>query len=387
MGDVIEIIENLPVQLLFGRGKAAEIGRHASRFGRSALLVTGRKSTRRSGLLDKVTADLKACGIETTVFDRVDSNPDTTTAEEGAELIRKNRYDVVIALGGGSILDCAKAMAFSADNPGDLSDYIFGRKTGKSKIPLIAVPTTCGTGSEGNGFAVLTHPETHDKKSLRDLSCVPTLSIVDPNLMLTMPRPIAASVMFDALCHNMEAFLSRSTTAENEELPLFGIRLLGENILRAYENYNDVSAWDSVCLGSTLGGVNIQATGVTAPHGMEHPSSGLRDITHGRGLAALVPVITAASIEAAPEKYREISRRIGGADEFDLVDRLCEILDRLNLTTNLAREGIEPQDIDWMTDNCFRVSAPSMASHPRVFTAEEIRDLYLSAMNGWPGAR
>jgi len=377
----MELTSNLPVNLIFGRGKAAEIGARASLLGHSALIVTGRNSTKQSGLLDAVKADLIASGMATAVFDRVTSNPDTYTAYQGAELIREKKYDVIIALGGGSIIDCAKAMAFSADNPGDLSDYIFGRKSGVSKIPVIAVPTTCGTGSEGNGFAVLTNPETHDKKSLRDISCVPILSIVDPELMLTMPRPVAASVMFDALCHNMEAFLSRATQTSSEELPLRGISLLGENMIRAYEDYGDSPAWDSVCLASTLGGVNIHVAGVTAPHGMEHPASGLHNITHGRGLAALVPVITAASIESAPEKYREISQLIGGENEFDLVDRLYEILDRMDLRTNLSKEGVRPEDIDWMTHNCLKVSAPSMASHPRVFSEEEIRDLYIQALN------
>lgn len=380
----MELTSSLPINLIFGRGKAAEIGSRASLYGHSALIVTGSNSTKRSGLLEKVTADLIASGMETAVFDRVTSNPDTYMAYQGAELIREKKYDVIIALGGGSIIDCAKAMAFSADNPGDLSDYIFGRKSGVSKLPLIAVPTTCGTGSEGNGFAVLTNPETHDKKSLRDISCVPTLSIVDPELMLTMPRPVAASVMFDALCHNMEAFLSGSTQTSTEELALRGIRMLGENMLRAYEDYSDACAWDNVCLASTLGGVNIHAAGVTAPHGMEHPASGLYNITHGRGLAALVPVITAASIESAPEKYREISQLIGGKNEFDLVDRLYQILERMDLKTSLSKEGVRQEDIDWMTHNCLKVSAASMASHPRVFSEEEIRDLYIQAFSDWP---
>jgi len=381
IGEYMEFSYSLPVNLLFGRGKIFEIGRRAAEYGHTALIVTGRKSTKISGLLDKVTINLAACGVTAEIFDEVTSNPLADTVYRGADRIREKNFDVIIALGGGSIIDCAKAIAFSASNPGKIFDYIYGIKKGTSVIPLIAVPTTCGTGSEGNGFAVLTDPETHDKKSLREMSCIPDLSIVDPELMLTMPRPVAASVMFDALCHNAEAFLSRSSQPVSEQLSLCGIRLLGENMVRAYRDYGDVQAWENVCLASTLGGMNIHIAGVTAAHGMEHPASGLRNITHGRGLAALVPVITKASLEAAPDKYREISKLLGGENEQDLVARLYEILEQMDLKTNLVREGVRPEDLAWMTENCLKVSAPSMASHPRVFCEEEIRSLYEQAMN------
>lgn len=375
----MEFSFNLPVNLLFGRGKITEIGGRTLAFGRSALIVTGR-STKQSGLLDFVTASLTANGVDAEVFDRVTANPETETVYQGAKRIAERNFDVVIALGGGSVIDCAKAIIFSAGNPGDIFEYIYGRKKGTAKIPLIAVPTTCGTGSEGNCFAVLTDPLTHDKKSLRDVSCVPALSIIDPDLMLTMPKQVAASVMFDALCHNMEAFLSKTSQPISQQLSLLGIRLLGENMVRAYENYFDEQAWENVCLASTLGGMNIHTAGVTAPHGMEHPASGLRCITHGRGLAALVPVVTAASLESAPEKYSEISRLLGGKNECDLVDYIYRLLERLDLKTTLGREGVKPEDIDWMTQNCLKVSAPSMASHPRVFSEAEIRSLYVQAL-------
>ena len=164
---------NLPVNLVFGRGRVAEIGTLSAEFGKKALIVTGKSSTKKSGLLDRVSSYLKEAGMEAAVFDKVSQNPLTTTAEEGAVFAKQEGCDMVIGLGGGSIMDCAKAIAFLSVNDGDINDYIFNRKTSEKALPLIAVPTTCGTGSEGNGFAVLTNPENGDKKSLRCNAIIP----------------------------------------------------------------------------------------------------------------------------------------------------------------------------------------------------------------------
>lgn len=129
-----------------------------------------------------------------------------------------------------------------------------------------------------------------------------------------------------------------------------------------------------------LGGMNINMAGVTAPHGMEHPASGLRDIVHGRGLAALTPIIYQKSFETAPAKFDKISRLLGGKDRRELVPRIQELLEVLEVKTTLSQEGIKESDVDWMTDNCAKVSAPAMAAHPQHFTKEEIREIYLEAL-------
>ena len=172
------------------------------------MIVTGHSSAKKSGLYDKVKDSLKAEGIDSVLFDKVAQNPLTTTAAEGAAFAKDNGCDVVVAIGGGSIMDCAKAIAFLAVNDGDVSDYIFGKKASDTALPIILIPTTCGTGSEGNGIAVLTNPDNGDKKSLRCNAIVAKVSIVDPECMMTMPKHVLASVGFDALCHNMESYLS-----------------------------------------------------------------------------------------------------------------------------------------------------------------------------------
>lgn len=371
---------NLPVNLVFGRGRVSEIGTLSKEYGKKALIVTGKNSTKKSGLLDRVSSYLKEAGLEIAVFDKVSQNPLTTTAEEGAGVAKQENCDVVVGLGGGSIMDCAKAIAFLSVNEGDINDYIFNRKVSDKALPLVLVPTTCGTGSEGNGFAVLTNPENGDKKSLRCNAIIAKVSIIDSELMETMPKHVLSSVGFDALCHSMEAYLSKIGQPLTDRMSIEAIKLIGKYLVAVYEGSKEEEAWDAVTWASTLGGMVINTAGVTLPHGMEHPASGLKDIVHGRGLAALTPVITEASINGAPEKYAVISKCLGGKDETDCADTIRKLLEKLELTTTLSEQGITQADIPWMSENCFKVSAAGIANHPVVFTKEDIQELYRKAL-------
>jgi alcohol dehydrogenase class IV len=371
---------NLPVNLIFGRGRVEELGIEVAKYGKKALIVTGKNSTKKTGLLDKAMSLLKEADVEVIIFDKVEQNPLTTTAYAGADIAKESKCDVIIGLGGGSIMDAAKAIAFITLNEGDVSDYIFGRKSSDKALPIVLVPTTCGTGSEGNGFAVLTNPENNDKKSLRCNAIVAKASIIDPDLMTTMPKHILASVGFDALCHNMEAYLSKNTQPLTMMMALQGIELIGKSLVKAYNNLEDMEAFEAVTWASTLGGMVINTAGVTAPHGMEHPASGLRDIVHGRGLAALTPVIYEESISSAPEKFAMISKLLGGEDETDCVKTIKKLLKDINLETTLSEEGIKEEDIDWMAENCLKVSAVSMNIHPAEFDIDDIKRIYRKAL-------
>ncbi|OOM80244.1 1,3-propanediol dehydrogenase [Clostridium puniceum] len=371
---------NLPVNLLFGRGRINEVGSEVAKYGKKVLIVTGRSSTKKSGLLDKTKNLLEEVKVEYEIFDRVEQNPLTTTVYEGVEAIKETGCDVILGLGGGSIMDAAKSIAFTAKNSGDISEYIFGIKQGKDALPIVLVPTTCGTGSEGNCFSVLTNPETKDKKSLRTNIIIAKASIIDPELMTTMPKGILASVGFDALAHNMEAYVSKIGQPLTDMKALYGIKLLAENLIKVYKNSNDLEAWEKVSLASTLGGMVIGVSGVTAPHGMEHPASGLYDIVHGKGLAALTPIIVERSWESNIEKYSDISKLLGGTDAKDCADSIKNFLEEINLKVTLGEFGIGEKDVDWMAENCIKVSKPSMINHPVKFTLEEIKDIYYKAL-------
>lgn len=370
----------LPVNLIFGRGKVDVLGKETKKYGKKAMIVTGRNSTKKTGLLDKAKKLLEEAGIYTVVFDKVAQNPLTTTVYEGANIAKEEEIDVIVGLGGGSIMDAAKSIAFMSKNDGDISDYIYNKKHSDEALPIILVPTTCGTGSEGNSFSVLTNPDNNDKKSLRCNAIVAKASIIDPELMTTMPKHILASVGFDALCHNMEAYISRAAQPLTDMKALQGIELIGKYLVRAYNDPTDIEAYEKITWASTLGGMVINNAGVAAPHGMEHPASGLKDIVHGRGLAALTPVIYEESIDAAPEKFAVISKLLGGTDEKDCVETIKKLLKDIDLETTLGEQGITEEDVDWMAENCMKVSAPSMAAHPKEFSIEDIKRIYKKAL-------
>lgn len=370
----------LPINVVFGCGKVKEVGNLTKAYGKKALIVTGRSSAKKSGIYDKVNESLKKVGIDTVLFDKVTPNPLTTTAEEGAKFAKENGCDVVVAIGGGSIMDCAKAIAFLSVNSGNINDYIFNKLHSDKALPLVLIPTTCGTGSEGNGFAVLTNPENGDKKSLRCNAIVAKVSIVDPECMMTMPKNVLASVGFDALCHNIEAYTSKIAQPFTDALSLYGISLIADNLVNVYNGKCGKEAWEKIALASTIGGMVINTAGVTLAHGMEHPASGLKNIVHGQGLAALTPEVIEASYKGNRDKFGKIARIFGGLTAEDCSVKIRTLLKKLDLDLKLSNLGINEEDIKWMAENCMKVSEASIKNNPVIFTKEEIEEIYKKAL-------
>lgn len=370
----------LPVNLVFGRGKFNLLGEITKGYGSKALIVTYANSAD-SPLIERATEILKSAGVDVVIFDQVFQNPLTTTAIAGAKMACDNSCDVVIGIGGGSIMDCAKAIAFLAENDGDINDYIFGVKVSNSALPIVLVPTTCGTGSEANGFSVLTNPDTGDKKSLNNPCIMPKVAIVDPELMKTMPKEIFASVAFDATCHLMEAYLCKTHQKISDVLILDALERIVKHIKPIYQS-DDATAydWEEVTYASTIGGMVIYVSGVCLPHALEHPISGLKDVAHGLGLASIVPEITKRSSASSKERYSVISKIFGGKDEKDCHIVLQKFIKSLNLTCKLTDFSITAEDIPWLTENAFKVSVYSMGNHPATFSKEEISDIYKACL-------
>ena len=380
----------LPVNIQFGWNKVDSVADYVASYGKKALIVTGRTSAKKSGLYDRVVAKLETAHIDHVLFDQVDANPLTTTALEGAALAKSENCDMVIAIGGGSIMDCAKGIAFIAVNDGDINDYIFNRKSSDNALPLIVIPTTCGTGSEGNGFGVLTNPETGDKKSLRCNAIVPKVSIVDPAVMGTMPPHVLASVGFDALCHNIEAYTSKTAQPFTDALSYYAVTLLAQYLVPLYKHVKAVAngkpevlnekqltkAWESVTLASTIGGMVINTAGVTLAHGMEHPASGLKDITHGVGLAVIEPVVVEYTWSANPDKFGALARIFNYGDGSELGEALRFIVHDLALTTNLTELGFTKKDIPWLVDNVYVVATGNIANTVAEINRKDIEELY-----------
>ena len=372
---------HMPADLRFGRGLADKIGDICKEIGgEKVLVVTGTGSTKRSGLLDRVLDSLKAAGLGAAVFDKVTQNPLTATVYEGVELAKAEGCGVILGVGGGSIMDAAKAIAFCTVNAGDVSDYIFGKKQGAGALPIVLLPTTCGTGSEGNQIAVLTNPETKDKKALYTMQVMPRVSVIDPDVMTTMPKSVLSSVGFDAFTHSLEAYTSKKANPITDAQALLGMQLLADDLPKLVSGEGGAAEWEAVSLAATLGGMVIGAAGVSAAHGMEHPASGLKNIVHGRGLAALTPPIVERLATADPEKFARVSVLLGGSGAEDCAESIRRFLKAIDLSVKLGDLGITAEDVPWMTENCMKISIGNLKNAPVTFSREEVEQIYREAL-------
>ena len=197
---------------------------------------------------------------------------------------------------------------------------------------------------------------------------------------MTMPKKVLASVGFDALCHSMEAYTSKISQPFTDALALYAMELTAGSLVDLYNGSEDVEKWEKITIASTIGGMVINQAGVTLAHGMEHPASGLKNIVHGHGLAALTPTIIEASYKGDEYKFGRISKILSGTCAADCAQQVKALLEKLDLSVTLSQLGLSEDDVPWMAENCMKVSAASVANNPVVFTQEEIADIYRKAL-------
>ena len=198
--------------------------------------------------------------------------------------------------------------------------------------------------------------------------------------MMTMPKKVLASVGFDALCHCIEAYTSKIAQPFTDALSLYGISLIAENLAKVYKDPSYKEGWEKITLASTIGGMVINTAGVSLSHGMEHPASGLKNIVHGQGLAALTPVVIEASYKGNRYKFSKIARILGGVAAEDRAIKIRSLLKEIDLNITLKDLGITEEDIPWMAENCMKVSEASIANNPVTFTKDEIAEIYRKAL-------
>ncbi len=312
-----------PTKLLFGSGRLNELGEQALPGKKAMLLISCGKSTKENGYLDRTMDQLKKAGVASAVFDKIMENPRKEVIMEGAAFARDNGCDFIVALGGGAVLDSSTAIAAMATNPGDLWDYVCGG-TGKRQplvqkpLPVVTIPTTSGTGSEINAWGVISNPETKEKIGFggADELC-PVLSIVDPELMKTVPAAYTAYQGFDALFHNTEVMISNGVNLLSETIALSAIEHIARYLPRAVKDGGDLEAREHVAYGSTMAGVTMQLTSTTAEHSMEHAMSAYHpQLPHGAGLILISRAFYEFFIEkhACDGQFVKMARAMGITD-------------------------------------------------------------------------
>jgi len=372
-----------PVDIKFGCGRVNELGDIAAKYGKKAMLVSMPDILAMEKICLAVKASLENAGIDFIIFDGVISNPTTDSVYSGATMAREHGIDVVIGLGGGSAVDTAKAIAVEATHEGTCWDYLhYTDGPTENTLPIIAVSTTAGTGSEVTPCAVITKTENKDKSAIWHKNIIPKVAIVDPELTVTAPRTVTAQTGFDAFAHNFEAFISRNSNAYIEILALDAIKRVYKYLPLAIENGDDMEARSQMSWSATLGGLTISSAGVTLPHGLGMQVGGhCPHVTHGQALAAIYPEFTRFTYTAAVEKFAAVGRILDSSleNETDEVaaKQCCEAIDnflkKINLWIGFEALNVTERDLRDIANNGQVLD--DYKNNPRIANIDEMYDL------------
>jgi butanol dehydrogenase len=308
----------LPTKLIFGPGELSKVGAEAKKLGERALIVTGKRSASASGILNRVTDYLEKEGVAAVVFDKIEPNPRTSTIDEAAKLANDNKCDFIIGLGGGSPMDAAKGIAAAAAEKKPIWDFIYHGQPDPRPVtkalPLMEIPTLAATGSEADSGAVITNWETHEKMVLGHPLLFPKVSIIDPELTITVPKDYTIDGGIDIIAHVIESFFTGVDNSPiQDRFSLSVVKTVMDYLPKAIAKPDDIDARSQLswCSAVALSGMINSGRGGSFPlHAMEHALSGHYDISHGLGLALLLPRLMYFTYESRPAKYAFMTREL-----------------------------------------------------------------------------
>ncbi len=353
----------LPTRILFGAGELNNLHKQNLGGKKALLVISNGKSAKANGYLDRVEEQLKKAGLEFVLFNEVEPNPLKSTVMRGAEAARKNNCDVIVALGGGSVMDASKAIAAMATNDGDLWDYIqFGKGKKKSlqnkPLPLVTVTTTAGTGSEADNGAVITNPETNEKTAFFSEYSFPIVSIIDPELMTTVPPHMTAYQGFDALFHSVEGYISNKANLMTDMLALSVIENVGRNLAETVRNGKNVEAREKVAYGNTMSGFVMTVGTCTSEHSLEHALSAYhQELPHGAGLIMISKAYYTHFINqhVCDDRFVKMAKALGMEDAkepMDFVKALVKLQADCGVADlKMSEYGIKPEEFPAMAEN------------------------------------
>jgi alcohol dehydrogenase YqhD (iron-dependent ADH family) len=369
----------LPTKIIFGPGSLACLGTEAAKLGRKAILVTGKSSLRKTGVLDRAVNDLKNNGVEILIYDWIEPNPRTATVDEGARLAREAGIDLVIGIGGGSVMDAAKGIVIASSGTRPVWDYIEKDIEVRGMVPrLMLIPTVAASGSEANSGAVITNWQTHEKCVLNSPHIYPTVSIVDPELTLTLPAKPTLQGGVDIFCHLVEPYVTAEKPSPlTDAIVEATLRLVVEYLPQALVKPDGIHTRSQLSWASTiacspfvsLGG----GDGAMTLHGIEHPLSGYYDIAHGDGLAALLLAWMRYTRPVRKERFETL-----GGNVFRQPDGIIatgQWLEKIGMNIRLSELCIEPERIAEIADNAVK-TAPWLKKHPNRLDAKSIIKIY-----------
>lgn len=353
----------IPTRILFGAGKLNHLHEQTLPGKKALLMISNGQSTRSNGYLQRVEEQMTKAGVTWVLFDQVEANPLKSTVMAGAQCARELQCDFVMALGGGSVMDAAKAVAIMATNAGDLWDYVSagtgkGNKITQKPLPVVTITTTAGTGSEADAFGVITNEQTREKIGIGAEGTFPVLSIVDPELMLSVPPLFTAYQGFDALFHSMEGYINKVANLMGDMYALTAIEHISHHLARTVENGQDLEARTHVAFGNTLSGMVMCVGGTSSQHSLEHAMSAFhQELPHGAGLIMLSRVYFTHFIQkgVCDERFIRMAQVMGmpnAKEPMDFITMLVKLQEACGVAAlKMSDYGITPDEFEPMAHN------------------------------------
>lgn len=378
----------IPTRVMFGKGMLNKLGDQPMPGRRALIIISNGKSTRANGYLARTEEQLHRAGVETFVFDGVAPNPSVGNVNAGAKVARDNDCDFLLALGGGSVMDCAKAIAVMATNEGELWDYVpigsgKGQPIAVRPLPIIAITTTAGTGSETDSSGVITKEDTFEKAFVGDASLFPVLSIVDAELMKSVPATFTAYQGFDALFHSTEGYIAKGANLMSDMYALEAIRNIAEYLPRAIKDGNDIEARTRVAFGNTLSGGVMCLTLITSEHALEHALSAYHpNLPHGAGLIMVSRAYYKYFIEhhACDDRFIRMAQAMGMTEATkpeDFLTALTRLQEACGVADlKMSDYGIVPEEFETLMRNTREVMGVMFTSDRVQMSDADIVNVY-----------
>lgn len=380
----------LPRLMEIGAGASQQLAAVLGGLGCSRPLIVTDRMMVELGYAARMAEQLEQAGIASRCFADTEPEPTAASIRAGVQMVREGDFDSIVALGGGSPIDSAKAIGILGKFGGEMRDYRFPRDVSDAGLPLIAIPTTAGTGSEVTRFTIITDETSDEKMLCAGLGFMPVAALIDYELTLSLPPRVTADTGIDALTHAIEAYVSRKASLYSDAQALEAMRLLAPNLRAAFHEPRNLAAREAMMLGATLAGIAFSNASVALVHGMSRPIGAFFHVPHGLSNAMLLPAVTAFSIPAAPERYADCARAMGVASEGDSVeaanDKLLSELRALNKELQVpspAQFGIARERFFELRETMARqaLASGSPGNNPRVPSEAEIIDLYETVWN------
>lgn len=370
-----------PTRLVFGMGAVAQVGPEIKAQGATNVLVVTDAGIEKAGLLTGVTESLAEAGLRCGIFKEVEANPDIATVGRGVEAFRAQGADALVAVGGGSAMDAAKGIGVMAAHSGRLLDYEGTNKVPGPIAPLLAVPTTCGTGSEVTFISVITDPERNWKMSLRSVHITPKVAVIDPLLYSKLPGPIIAATGMDAMTHAIESFTNRNVQPFADALDIQAVSIIGRSIREAVANAN-LPAISDMAYGATMAGMGFTNTILGIVHAMSHPITCYYGVPHGVANAILLPYVMEFNLIGAPDRFARIAEALGepivGLTPMQAgrvaVEAVRELNDDLDIPADFADWAFDDDKIELMADDAMK--SGNIPINPRRVNRDQIVALY-----------